>query len=104
MLLFKLKKTSLSLLQSGLRLKRPVARRDNLLHQSADHRVVGRNLRNLRHAALPGGDLRGLNKELTAALNGRGGGKPNFQQGSVKAGEREIQAFFEGKGFKKGKI
>ena len=54
--------------------------------------------------ALPGGDLRGLNKELTAALNGRGGGKPNFQQGSVKAGEREIQAFFEGKGFKKGKI
>ena len=54
--------------------------------------------------ALPGGDLRGLNKELTAALNGRGGGKPNFQQGSVKAEEREIQAFFEGKGFKKGKI
>ena len=54
--------------------------------------------------ALPGGDLRVLNKELTAALNGRGGGKPNFQQGSVKAEEREIQAFFEGKGFKKGKI
>ena len=54
--------------------------------------------------ALPGGDLRGLNKELTAALNGRGGGKPNFQQGSVKAEEREIQAFFAGKGFKKGKI
>lgn len=54
--------------------------------------------------ALPGGDLRGLNKELTAALNGRGGGKPNFQQGSLKAEEREIQAFFAGKGFKKGKI
>lgn len=54
--------------------------------------------------ALPGGDLRGLNRELTAALNGRGGGKPNFQQGSVKAEEREIQAFFTGKGFKKGKI
>lgn len=54
--------------------------------------------------ALPGGDLRGLNKELTAALNGRGGGKPNFQQGSVKAEEREIQAFFAGRGFKKGKI
>jgi len=54
--------------------------------------------------ALPGGDLRGLNRELTAALNGRGGGKPNFQQGSVKAEEREIQAFFAGKGFKKGKI
>lgn len=54
--------------------------------------------------ALPGGDLRGLNRELTAALNGRGGGKPNFQQGSVKAEEREIQAFFAGKGFQKGKI
>lgn len=54
--------------------------------------------------ALPGGDLRGLNRELTAALNGRGGGKPNFQQGSVKAEEREIQAFFAEKGFKKGKI
>lgn len=54
--------------------------------------------------ALPGGDLRGLNRELTAALNGRGGGKPNFQQGSVKAAEAEIQAFFEERGFKKGKI
>lgn len=54
--------------------------------------------------ALPGGDLRGLNRELTAALNGRGGGKPNFQQGSVKAEEREIQAFFAGRGFKKGNI
>lgn len=54
--------------------------------------------------ALPGGDLRGLNRELTAALNGRGGGKPNFQQGSVKAEEREIQAFFAGRGFKKRKI
>ena len=54
--------------------------------------------------ALPGGDLRGLNRELTAALNGRGGGKPNFQQGSVKAEEAEIQAFFEERGFKKGKI
>ena len=54
--------------------------------------------------ALPGGDLRGLNRELTAALNGRGGGKPNFQQGSVKAEEREIRAFFAGRGFKKGKI
>ena len=43
-------------------------------------------------------------EELTAALNGRGGGKPNFQQGSVKAEKHEIQAFFAGKGFKKGKI
>ena len=54
--------------------------------------------------ALPGGDLRGLNRELTAALNGRGGGKPNFQQGSVRAEKAQIDAFFTGKGFREGKI
>ena len=40
------------------------------------------------------GDLRELNKAMTAALDGRGGGKPNFQQGSVRAGKAEIEAFF----------
>ena len=44
--------------------------------------------------ALPGGDLRELNKALTAALNGRGGGKPPFQQGSVNTTKEEILAFF----------
>ena len=43
------------------------------------------------------GDLRQLGKELTAALNGRGGGKPNFQQGRVAATQAEIQQFFAGK-------
>ena len=43
------------------------------------------------------GDLRQLGREMTGALNGRGGGKPNFQQGSVKAGKGEIEAFFAGK-------
>lgn len=41
------------------------------------------------------GDLRQLNKDMNAALNGRGGGKPNFQQGSVKAVKAEILAFFK---------
>ena len=41
------------------------------------------------------GDLRALTKEMNAALNGRGGGKPFFVQGSVKAGEQEIRAFFQ---------
>ena len=41
------------------------------------------------------GDLRPLGKAMTQALNGRGGGKPNFQQGQVKAGEAAIRAFFE---------
>lgn len=42
-------------------------------------------------------DLRGLGKELTAKLNGRGGGKPNFQQGRVNAARAEIEAFFAGR-------
>ncbi len=42
-----------------------------------------------------GADLRGLAKSLNTALNGRGGGKPEFVQGSVKAGTEEIRAFFQ---------
>lgn len=42
-----------------------------------------------------GGDLRGFVKELNGALNGRGGGKPEFVQGSVQAGEAEIRNFFK---------
>lgn len=41
-------------------------------------------------------DLRPLGKQMTAALSGKGGGKPDFQQGSVKAGKSEILAFFRG--------
>ena len=44
--------------------------------------------------SLPGGDLRDFVKALNAALNGRGGGKPGFVQGSVTAGRAEIEAFF----------
>ena len=40
------------------------------------------------------GDLRAFTKELNQTLNGRGGGKPFFVQGSVKATMEEIQAFF----------
>lgn len=41
------------------------------------------------------GDLRSLTKEMNDALNGRGGGKPFFVQGSVSASENEIRTFFE---------
>ena len=41
------------------------------------------------------GDVRPLVKELNAALNGRGGGKPNFAQGSVVGDQSAIKAFFE---------
>ena len=40
-------------------------------------------------------DLRPFGKAMTAALNGRGGGKPSFQQGRVSAGKAQIQAFFQ---------
>lgn len=40
-------------------------------------------------------DLRPLGKAMTAALHGRGGGKPGFQQGRVIATEAEIRAFFQ---------
>ena len=41
-----------------------------------------------------GGDLRELTKNMNAALSGRGGGKPNFVQGSVSATKEEIERFF----------
>ena len=40
------------------------------------------------------GDLRALTKQMNAALNGRGGGKPFFVQGSVNAKRAEIDSFF----------
>lgn len=41
------------------------------------------------------GDLRQLTKEMNRELQGRGGGKPNFVQGSVQAEEEAIKAFFQ---------
>lgn len=43
-----------------------------------------------------GGDLRALVRSLNAALNGRGGGKPDFAQGSVQCGGEDIRKFFAG--------
>ena len=40
------------------------------------------------------GDLRALCKDMTGALKGRGGGKPQFQQGRVQAAKAQIEAFF----------
>lgn len=39
-------------------------------------------------------DLRQLCKDMTKSLNGRGGGKPQFQQGRVSASRAEIEVFF----------
>lgn len=40
-------------------------------------------------------DIRPLCKDLNAALSGRGGGKPGFCQGTVKASQAEISSFLE---------
>lgn len=40
-----------------------------------------------------GGDLREVTRALNLALDGRGGGKPGFTQGSVRAIRAEIEAF-----------
>ena len=42
-----------------------------------------------------GHDIRPLVKDLNAALNGRGGGRDGFAQGSVQASEQQIRTFFE---------
>ena len=39
-------------------------------------------------------DLRPLGREMNQVLSGRGGGKPGFQQGSVKCTKSEIENFF----------
>ena len=41
-----------------------------------------------------GGNLKELTKMLNQTLNGRGGGKPDFVQGSVAANRTDIEAFF----------
>ena len=42
------------------------------------------------------GDLRAFGKEMARVLNGRGGGRPGFQQGRVSADRTAIEAFFAG--------
>ncbi len=41
------------------------------------------------------GDLREFTRTMNAELNGRGGGKPNFVQGSVSVQREAIEAFFQ---------
>ena len=44
------------------------------------------------------GDLREFVKEMNRKLQGRGGGKPFFVQGSVQASRKEIETFFASSG------
>jgi alanyl-tRNA synthetase len=42
-----------------------------------------------------GGDVKELGAAMNKALNGRGGGKPGYFQGSLKANRPQIEAFFK---------
>ena len=42
------------------------------------------------------GDVKALGSAMNKALNGRGGGKPGYFQGSLKATRAQIEAFFQG--------
>ncbi len=44
--------------------------------------------------SLKSGNLRDFSQKMNTALHGRGGGKPDFVQGSVAATRREIEQFF----------
>ena len=46
--------------------------------------------------ANPGGDVKDLGSRMAKTLNGRGGGKAGFFQGSLKASKEEICRFFDG--------
>jgi alanyl-tRNA synthetase len=45
-------------------------------------------------AGAEGIDVRAFGKEMNAALNGRGGGKPGLVQGNVQASRKEIEDWF----------
>ena len=45
--------------------------------------------------AHPGGDVKELGGRMAKELNGRGGGKPGFFQGSLKASKEDILGFFQ---------
>lgn len=52
-------------------------------------------------AGIRKGDIRPLIKEMNQRLSGRGGGKPAFAQGVIKAADRDILSFMKEKGFEK---
>ena len=45
--------------------------------------------------AHPGTDIKELGSRMASALNGKGGGKPGFFQGSIRAGKEKILSFFQ---------
>ena len=57
--------------------------------------VIAGESRNYKYAvSQEGTDLKEFTKKMNEALNGRGGGKGGFAQGSLTAGEKEVKSFF----------
>lgn len=62
--------------------------------------MSGDDSQGYRYAAgIRDGDIRELVKEMNQKLNGRGGGKPFFAQGSLKGDRANLEKFFQEKGF-----
>ena len=62
--------------------------------------LSGDDSQGYRYAAgIRDGDIRELVKEMNQKLNGRGGGKPFFAQGSLKGETDNLGKFFQEKGF-----
>ena len=75
---------------------------DGILDQISGICVVlsGHDSREFQYAAgIREGDIRPLVKEMNGRLNGRGGGKPFFAQGLIRASGAEAEDFFKMKGF-----
>ena len=57
--------------------------------------VFGKTDTGWAYAIASSDDIRSFVKDMNTALNGRGGGKPNFCQGSVSASQSDIESFFK---------
>ena len=57
--------------------------------------VFGKTQAGYQYAIASNEDIRDFVKQMNSALSGRGGGKPNFCQGSVTATEAGIREFFK---------
>ena len=75
---------------------------DGILDQISGICIVlsGHDGQDFQYAAgIREGDIRPLVKEMNSRLNGRGGGKPIFAQGLIRASGMEAEEFFKMKGF-----
>ena len=56
---------------------------------------AGNDEEGYKYAIISPEDIRAFTKKLNEAFSGRGGGKPDFVQGSVKGPRKDIEEFFK---------